>query len=404
MDIFVDLDYRCCMEEDKKITEDSKEGTQNNFGISKNDNIDIDPILEPDAVSTIVEDSEKEDGSSDKHDEKEDNKQNVDHNDQLFRPEMLEADTGSSNSGKLNSTYVLLVIFLILLLVSYFVKDKPLQNSNSGDDQKIIVNLSEEEIDKVEITNNGKTSIIAKQDNVWKVTSDNNFIADQEAVNSLIQESLKFNKYIIASENKDKIKTFEVDEEKGVNVKIYSQDEEKVNFYVGKPGPDYDSNYVRFADEDTVYLSKGYVGYYFKKEDWRNLTIYNFEAEQVSKVALKYRDVNNNVLMDKIDDKWHLSQPYVKEADKSKVEGLLNTLAKLKAVDVEYQKTLKEAGFAAAPVVVRLELRDGGKRNLLVGGKLNGDDKYYVKTEERDTVYIVNKGVVDNLMKKAEDF
>ncbi|MFC1613172.1 DUF4340 domain-containing protein [Patescibacteria group bacterium] len=402
------------MEEDKKIIEDNNEGTQGDFGINEKqgdeqDNVDNNEpsIKDVQTSDTSIEQEIKveEENKNEVLEHEAPINENVNHNDQLFNPEMLETDKAGSNSGKLNSTYVLLAIFLVLLLVSYFIKDKSLQNNiNSGDEQRIVIDVVKEEIDKIEIISDGKTSIIEKQDNIWKVISDHSFIADQEAVASIIEESLKFNKYIVASENKEKIKIFEVDEEKGVNVKIYCQGEEKANFYVGKPGPDYDSNYVRFANEDIVYLSKGYVGYYFKKEDWRNLTIYNFEAEQVNKAALKYRDVNNNVLMDKIDDKWQINAPYIKEADKSKVETFLNTLAKLKAVDVEYEKTLKDAGFAISPIVVRLELEDGSKRNLLVGGKLDGEDKYYIKREEDNTVYVVNKSIVDNLMKKAEDF
>lgn len=323
---------------------------------------------------------------------------------QLFRPEMLETDNLGSRENKLNSTYVLLVIFLVLLGISYFVKDHSFRNAELGEDKKIISPaITVQDIDKVEVIQNGTTTVLEHQGDIWKVASQNNFEADQDAVKSLVEESLNLNKYIIASENKEKSEIFEVNEEKGVNIKLYSKGEEKGNFYVGKAGPDFDSTYVRLANEEIVYLSKGYVRYYFDKDDWRDLTIYDFESTDISKIALKYRNISENIFIEKKDDKWQMTQPEIKEADKDKTELILNTLAHLKAKDVEYAKTHKEAGFATAPLVIRLEQTDGGRKNLLIGGKID-EDKYYAKKEEDDTIYIINKSTVDGLMKKVGDF
>lgn len=322
---------------------------------------------------------------------------------QSFRPEMVETNS-QTGKDKLNSTYILLAVFIVLLGVSYLIKNKPFQKNDFGDDKKIVTNVGNEEISKIEMIKNGKTTVLEKTDGVWKVASEKNFKADQEAVQSIVEQSLKLNKYILASENKEKQKEFEVNDELGINVKLYKGSEEISNFYLGKAGPDFASTYVRVNNEDSVYLSKGFVKFYFDKDDWRDLAIYNFESGKVTKLALKYRDVKNNVIMEKNEEKWQIKEPVIKEADKTKVDAVLNTLGHLNAKDVESKKNAKEAGFAAAPLVVRLELDNGEKKNLLIGGKIENEDKYYVKREEDDIIYIINVAEVDNIMKKVGDF
>lgn len=175
------------------------------------------------------------------------------------------------------------------------------------------------------------------------------------------------------------------------------------NFYVGKAGPDFDSTYIRLDGEDVVYLSKGYVRYYFDKDDWRDLAIYNFDDAKVNKLALKYRNVADNVMLEKNGGKWEMKSPRAKDADVSKVDSMLNSMAKLSAIDVESNKDVKECGFAAAPLVVRMEAEGGEKYNLLIGGNTD-DGKYYAKREEDGIIYIINKSAAETLIKKEEDF
>lgn len=319
---------------------------------------------------------------------------------QFFRPEMMETD--SLKRKRLSSTYILLVIFIILLGISYFIRGKSSQN-NSNENKRIYTNFEAKDIDKVEIKQSNKTTVIEKRESVWKVNSANEFNADQQAVNSLIEQSLNLNKDVVASENKDKKENFDVDDEKGINVKLFKSGEEKANFYVGKVGTDFDSTYIRLANEDTVYLSRGYVRHYFDKEDWRDLKIYSFASEKTVKLALKYRDIKNNVEMSKKDNKWLISYPQAKEAKASSIDSILNSLGDLTANDVENQKNSKECGLNNPQLVIRLELEDGSKINLLIGQK-SDDTHYYVKREGENAIFVVSQGIIENLMKKIGDF
>lgn len=321
-----------------------------------------------------------------------------------FRQEMVETKE-RKEGDKMSATYILLAVFIVLLGISYVLKNKSFNKEKLGQDNKIITNAEEAKIDRVEIKKGGNDTVIEKSGDDWIVSSKNGALADQEAVSALIKKSLELNKYIIASENKDKQADFEVGDNNGTDVILYEGDNKVGDFFIGKAGPDFDSTYLRVAGEDVVYLSRGYVGYYFDKEDWRDLTIYDFDAEKVNKLALKYRDVLNNVAIKKDGEIWKTEDASAKEVNKDKVTSVLNTLAKLKADDIAYGKTPKEAGFGTATLVVRLELEDGGKRNLIIGGKSENDENsYYAKREEDDTIFIVSKSIVDNLMKKKSDF
>lgn len=365
------------MEDDKFTTEDKKESQNSEYEFERER---IENKIPGEREEKNIEDSE------DKN--------------QIFRPEMMESGIVKN---KLSITYVLLAIFIVLLAISYAIKNNSFIKNDLGADKKFAFNVEEKDIDKIEIIKGGNSAVVENNGGVWQVPASNNFKADQEAVKSVITESLKLNKYILASDNKEKQGEFEVNAEKGVNVKLYKSGNMVANFYVGKAGPDFDSTYIRLDGEDVVYLSKGYVGYYFDKDDWRDLAIYNFDDAKVNKLALKYRNVADNVMLEKNGGKWEMKSPIAKEADDAKMEAVLSSLAKLKANDVEYKKDAKACGFTQAQLVARLESEDGSKYNLIIGGKTE-DGKYYAKREEDNTIYIVNKEVTDGLMKKGGDF
>lgn len=377
-----------------------------NYASVENDEVEIKFENEPEQKGEAESRREEKNFNTEKDEKQEDSKFDYDSaedQDFNFRPEMVET-TERKEGDKMSTTYILLSVFIVLLGISYTIKNKSFNKTKLGQDNKIITNVAEEKINKVEIKNGENITVIEKNGNAWKVVSRNGFLADKEAVGTLIKKSLELNKYIIASENKEKQSEFEVGAG-GINVILYEGDNKVADFFAGKAGPDFDSTYVRIAGEDVVYLSRGYVGYYFDKADWRDLTIYDFEAGKVNKLALKYRDVANNVVMHKDGEKWNIEDQQAKEANKDKVDSILNILAKLKAYDIESAKTPKEAGFAVASLVVRLELEDGGKRNLIIGGQVENDkNNYYAKREEDDTIYIISKSIVDNLMKKKSDF
>ncbi|MFH1029888.1 MAG: DUF4340 domain-containing protein [bacterium] len=367
------------------------------------ENISLDNRRKTDNLNVKENEIERVKNESNKNDNSKEAKF-INADDFNIRPENVEGESGKH--GNISSAYVLLVIFIILLGISYVIKNKSsFKKNNFGEYSKIIQVVDAKNIDKIEILKAGKAVLIENHEGVWKIISQNGFIADQEAIGSLISEALDLNRYILASQNAEKFSDFEVDDAKGTNIKLYEDSKEIANFYIGKAGPDFDSTYFRLTGDNNVYLSKGYVRYYFDKDEWRDLVIYDFEAENATKIALKYRNVSDNVILEKIGDAWKIEGIEAKDADKSKVEQILNTLSKLRANDVEYNKTPKECGFGSAPLAVRLELADGGKRNLIIGGKPSDEeDKYYAKREEDDTIYILNKTTVDNLMKKAGDF
>jgi len=414
------------MEEEKNNQIENKEGESEGYNNQEAQNMSEEQTVQQEnswqtssQEGVFEQENEKKEGSQDafsqqdstwqqaeqKNDTENDNVNNgnLDDKNQFFRPEVVEGSPGGKKD-KLNSTYVLLAIFIALLAVSYVIKNKSLDANKMGQDQKIVAEIESETINKVEITKGEQITVIENNDDVWKLSSENNIPADKEAIESLIEESLNLNKYIIASENQEKQIDFEVDDENGTNVKLYKENEEIANFYVGKAGPDFDSTYIRNASEDIVYLSKGYVRFYFDRDEWADLSIYNFESGSAVKLALKYRDVAKNIEMQKEGDVWQIKAPKAKEANKETVDAILNSIGALNANGIVMGKNLKECGFDKAPLVVRLELADGSKRNLFIGGKMEDDGKYYTKREEDDMVYIIDASIAENLMKEIGDF
>ena len=158
--------------------------------------------------------------------------------------------------------------FLFLLaigIVGFFIYDR--SKSTSPTDPAVTFfpgNATPSEITKVIIQKNGVETIIAtpadsspdapNDQSKWVFVSDNNSQADSADINQLIilLKEMKFRS--IASENKNSLASFDLDEQQARRVRLFLRGVQVADILVGKGGPGGASSYVTSDTENKVYL------------------------------------------------------------------------------------------------------------------------------------------------------
>ena len=208
----------------------------------------------------------------------------------------------------------------------------------------------------------------------------------------------------IVSTDPNKYPLFELDPVNGVEVKISRSDHTPLaHFFVGKNGPDLISTYIRIGGEKDVLLLSGMIKPAFDKElkDWRDKTIFNLKVEDIvkidtispqKKVSLKKDDKGN----------WEMVVPEKAKVKKDVIEGMVNTLATLKAYDFEDGADLKACGLINPSTKIQITMKDNSTFSLLIG-KEKDSSKRYVKRDDNSTVFLVQNFDLEPIMKDASE-
>ena len=296
-------------------------------------------------------------------------------------------------------------IFVFLLLVVLIFENPFIRKS---DHQKkleqataLFPDFNKEQVTKIEIIAKGEATILSKQNEQWVVTSMDNYPADKDGVKDLLDKVAEFNNANHVSDNPKNQAEFQVDSS-GIEAKLLgSNDKVLAHLFVGKNTPGYLSSYVRVADSNHVYVGQGYLQGVFDKgtRTWKDRTIFKFNKGIVTQINITSPEETVELQLD-AENKWQMRQPTAAAANQTEVGNLLTKFSELKTDDFAEAKELVEYGLASPTSSISAILNDGTTATLYVGKEEGG--KFYVKSEDKDTVFMLYKANVDNLIKKSD--
>jgi len=297
---------------------------------------------------------------------------------------------------------ILLGIFVVLLVVVFISKNPFSKYEKTAESGSLFPNFNKDNIAKIETIKSENKTVLIKNAGKWLVKTMDNYPADQEEVEKLIDKVAEFETSQLISKNPEKQSIFEVDNS-GLEAKLYNSSGELLaDFFVGKNGPDFMSTYVRKADSDKVYLVDGYLKSIFDKGErtWKDRSIFDFNKEDITQLTIVSE--NQKIVIPKDEEgNWKIIEPEAADAKKDEVDKIADKFSTLEASDFAEEKELKEYGFDEPKSKLSAMLSDGSVKTLLVGNKQ--DSKYYVKTDDKETIYILYKYIIDDLFKKFED-
>ena len=295
-------------------------------------------------------------------------------------------------------------IFVFLLLV-VLIFENPFRQSEY--EKKIeaatalFPDFNKEQATKIEIIAKGETTTLSKQNEQWVVASMDNYPADSESVDELLDKVAEFDNAHHVSDNPKNQAEFEVNNS-GVETKLMGENDKVLaHLFVGKNTPGLFSSYVRIADSNDVYEGKGYLQSVFDKgtRTWKDRTIFNFNKGIATEIIITSPEETVELKLDE-ENKWQLHQPTTADANQTEVTNLLDTFSQLKTDDFAETKDLAEYGLNTPTSSIAATLNDGTTAMLIVGNEEGG--KHYVKRIDKEPVFMLFKSNIDRLIKKSD--
>ena len=308
---------------------------------------------------------------------------------------------------KVRTTVILFGIFIILLVFVYFFEG-PLSKRDQRKVKEattLFPDFKKDKATKVEAKSSTQEVSLKKKEEGWLISNTDGFTADPKLVTTALDTVKNFTRENMASKNPEKQELFEVTGGKGLEVKVSGADENILaHFYIGKTGPDFFSTYLRKEGSEEVLLEGGYVKSTFDKsvENWRDKTIFDFPAETISQLTLKTPE--DEIVLKK-DEKgnWQITKPEKYKAKKEMVVNIGTTLASLKAVGFAEDYSLEKYQLDIPQMKITAILGDKEEKQLLIGEKQEEKSQYYVKSQAKQTIFLVGKYQIDKMNKSLDD-
>ena len=255
--------------------------------------------------------------------------------------------------------------------------------------------------DPVELSRGGS-------DDAWKVTAPLQAAADASAVESAVEKLSTLKATGIAATRSANHARLEVDAAQAITVVLGQQDSEPVTLRVGasKLG----GTMLRVGDGEAVLKVSGGLRYALDKDlrMWRDRNILDLDIPAVR--ALSLEDGDRSLRFERSDAGWKQAEgeQAIEGFDPGKVEGLVSTLAKLKAADFAAPDAPpSDTGLDAPLVTVTLSHGEGesaGEEKLLLGKTASEGGQSFLSRVGHPVVYRVARYNAERMQPDPEKF
>jgi len=334
----------------------------------------------------------------------------------------------------MNSKKVYILGVLLLLIVGILVVQEKLRTQKPAEHQtRFMPDVSDKSISAITIKEGDARISLKKKGDVWVVakpqenassaaaslspivgdsskatsTASAGYPVDSASIVAAVEKLVTLEKSTLISENPEKQTIFEVDTVKGIVVEVFGSGEKFIGtVIIGKSGPDYNSHYIRKLGSNSVYMVPGGVRYAFFTDlsRWRNKSMVKFDKATAQGLTLAKKDGTLITLAHgDSSNTWEILQPIKNPAKADVVENVIEKLSNLIATDFQ-DEILDDAtmGFDAPELAVTVSFKNGSSRNI-VFGKKNTDNKYWVKIEGNDQLYLINDYSVNEVNKNLDE-
>ncbi len=333
------------------------------------------------------------------------------------------------------------VLLLLVILAFLFGRKKP------QDELALEVGLRRlapedflaSDVGRLEIFLGGKEDqkvILESEDSKWRVTSYFNAPGDGEKISSLLEDLKNLEGEFRVTEE-SVLGDFDLTEQGAVHFSVYKKGSEQawLHLLVGKSLPK--GGFVRLKGEDSIYV----IDKDFRREmglaahdpsktpgqsRWVNKRIMELKKEDVERLSIIWPDrravFEKRVKADsKPEEKtgkagiqkdfpppkrheWVVADPPGPFPIKGQgVDGILETLKRLTAVDIIDPKEKKERGLDAPPFQCRIALKGGEEKTLIASHPDPVQDGYMMVEGGDGTLFRVSRYTFQGVFKKGAD-
>jgi len=299
---------------------------------------------------------------------------------------------------KVKTTLILMIVFGALLAF-IFLSDIREKGKPATADK--LVDLSSEEVEKIIFKTEEETITFAKNDEGnWLITNPLEAKADKYEVDRIAGDFSALDIDRVVEEEPAELEKYGIPQRE---ISLFYKDKEApVKILVGMENPLDKKFFAKRADETKVVL----IGTQFKSLldkkifDFREKKIFQFEADEVKRIALRSGDIQWEAV--KEEEGWLLTKPVKSLAEQSQITSLLSSLSDLKAIEFisEAKKDEETTGYALDnpehEVVLELPL-ENQEVTFYINKK---DDKFFATTSLSTKIVEVEDSITENLSKE----
>ena len=294
-------------------------------------------------------------------------------------------------------------IFFILFII-FLVIESPWSKRIRAPKRIKISNFKLSDIAKIEIKSKDKEFVLVKKDEKWFLQRhDTIFLpVDSARIDRTLKAFEGLEGEVVGTNPKD-FDVYQVEEENGLHIKAYNEKRNNlIDFFVGKMGPDFSSNYIRLNGKNEIILLEKYIRGEFPlyKLSWIDKRLTNFKAEDVVKFHHKFGE---EITLVKKDGKYYFENDTLK-ADSTRTIQYLRMISNIIAMDIVDTLNLKDAGLLEPKGIFDIEMKDGSYHSIIFGNDTGEGGIYYVTNKNKKYVYTLSKSYVDNALKKTKDY
>jgi len=131
--------------------------------------------------------------------------------------------------------------------------------------------------------------------------------------------------------------------------------------------------------------------------------IWDINQKDIVEISMENKD--GKFVFQKSEEQWKAVEPVNFKFDTMRIDGILYTLVNLQISNVvdENPKDIEQYGLIK-PSSVTIKLQNGKLNTLEIGNVTALRDGYYVKVKNESTVYKVNTGVGEELLRGKKEF
>ena len=291
---------------------------------------------------------------------------------------------------KKNEKRLFSLLILTLLIAAVFIFKNKFNQLFLSSNKRIFTDLKKEQIKEIEISTNEKTFKTYKKENRWVVKSKNEeFNADEEKVNQVIDAFINLEKGEIVSTNKKNFASLGINKQKIV----LTAAGKKYTVYIGNSFS-LEKNYLKIDNQDEVFIASNF-NTLLTLDDFRDLNIY-LVSDEKNIQSIEITLFNNKLMLTKKSSDWEINN---QKAKKDRVDYFINDLKTLKANDIFPKNT-------ALPTIlpelsIKIKENNQEKRAYFIK---KDENNYYLQLSNRSTIYQISTAYVSSLKKEEKDF
>lgn len=304
--------------------------------------------------------------------------------------------------------------FLLMLVVAaglgayiYFVEMKrdPAADSATAARAKVFT-VPVGAIEEVEVTNtSADVTRVTRKDASWAMTAPEAAEADVVAVSTLVSSIESLERVKVIDENPASVEPFGLAQAR-IRIRFTIAGEPAARtLLIGNKTPTGGDLYAKVEDAPAVFLIGGFLEDTFNKKpfDLREKSVLKVAQDAVDTITLAQGTAR--ISLAKAGADWRFTAPMAANADAAAVDALVTRLVQAKMTSLSASDgtaRLKEFGLDKPKVVVTVG-SGSAKAELAIGADEN-ETNIFARDLSRPLVFSVEKTLVDELLKKADDF